>query len=135
MPTQIEVTQAQYDALVQQAEADFPLETCGLMAGDQNQVRHLYPVNNIRRSQTEYEMDPAGQLAAMIDLEERGWELIAIYHSHPHGPHMPSETDVERAYYPEAAHVIVSLMGQTQPQVRAFNIVAGAVAEIPLLVV
>ena len=102
------------------------------MAGRENRVRHLYPVNNIRQSPFEYEMDPAGQLDAMMDLEQRGWELIAIYHSHPQGPQVPSASDVAQAYYPEAAHVIVSLMERHHPQVRAFTIISGQVKEIPL---
>jgi proteasome lid subunit RPN8/RPN11 len=80
-------------------------------------------------------MDPKQQLAAMIDMEEQGWDLIAIYHSHPNGPQVPSATDIDKAYYPEAAHLIVSLIDKAKPQVRAFYIVAGTVTEIPLQVV
>jgi proteasome lid subunit RPN8/RPN11 len=104
------------------------------MAGDDNRVRRLYPVENIRKSPIEYEMNPVEQLKAMIDLEERGWQLIGIYHSHPHGPQVPSATDVDQAYYPESAYVIISLLGQ-QPAIRAFNIISGTVTEIPLHVV
>jgi len=131
MTKHLEITRAHIETVIRQARSAYPLEACGLMAGDDNRVRHLYPVENIRRSPVEYEMDPAEQLRAMIDLEEKGWELIAIYHSHPHGPQVPSATDVDQAYYPEAAYVIVSLLDQ-QPRVRAFNIVAGQVAEISL---
>lgn len=135
MPTHIEITQSQYQALLHQMQAAYPLEACGLMAGRENQVTHLYPIRNIRRSPVEYEMDPAEQLAAMMDLEERGWELIGIYHSHPHGPQLPSSTDVTLAYYPEAAYVIVSLYERHRPQVRAFTIASGEVGEIPIHVV
>ena len=105
------------------------------MAGRENRVQHLYPVINIRQSPSEYEMEPAGQLNAMLDLEQRGWELIAIYHSHPRGPQVPSASDVAQAYYPEAAHVIVSLMERTLPRVRAFTIISGQVTEIPFRLV
>lgn len=135
MATHIEVSQTQLDALLEQAQSDYPLETCGLMAGQQHRVRRLYPVENIRKSRVEYEMDPKQQLAAMIDMEEQGWDLIAIYHSHPNGPQVPSATDIDKAYYPEAAHLIVSLIDKAKPQVRAFYIVAGTVTEIPLQVV
>jgi proteasome lid subunit RPN8/RPN11 len=131
----VEVTQAQYDALLQQAQSGYPLETCGLLAGHRNQVRRLYPVTNTRQSPIEYEMDPVEQLAAFLDMEEEGWDLIAIYHSHPHGPQTPSASDVAQAYYPETAYVIVSLMDRHHPSIRAFNIVAGHVTEIPLQIV
>lgn len=135
MARAINLTQAQYDSLVRQAQSDYPLETCGLLAGEGNRVRQLYPIDNIRQSPVEYEMDPVGQLTAMLDLEERGWELIAIYHSHPHGPQVPSITDIKQAYYPDAAYVIVSLADRRQPRVRAFRIVSGDVNEISLQVV
>lgn len=102
------------------------------MAGKKGQVRHLYAVKNIRYSPVAFEMDPLEQLTAMLDMEEKGWDLVAIYHSHPHGPQTPSPTDVAQAYYPEAAHVIISLSDQSQPKVRAFTIVSGSVTEIDL---
>lgn len=134
MATHLEISQAQFETLIEEARSAYPLEACGLMAGEDDQVRQLYPVTNILRSPTAYEMDPVEQLKAMIDLEEKGWDLIAIYHSHPHGPQVPSATDVDQAYYPEAAYVIVSLLDR-QPKIRVFNIVSGKVTEIPLHVV
>ncbi len=134
MPTHIELTQSQYQALLNQMQAAYPLEACGLLAGRENKVAHLYPISNIRKSPVEYEMDPTEQLAAMMDLEDRGWELIGIYHSHPHGPQVPSPTDVAQAYYPEAAYIIVSLSGHDGPGVRAFTITSGEVGEIPIRV-
>ena len=131
----IELTRAHYDALVSQAESDYPLETCGLMAGEGDRVWQLYPIENIRKSPVEYEMDPVEQLKALLDLEEKGWDLIAIYHSHPHGPQVPSTMDVERAYYPDAAYIIVSLADRGRPEVRAFSINSGSVDEVVLQVV
>jgi proteasome lid subunit RPN8/RPN11 len=131
----IELSQAHYQELLRQTQSAYPLEACGLMAGRDNRVRRLYPVTNIRQSPYEYEMDPVGQLDAMIDLEQNGWDLIAIYHSHPQGPQMPSASDVAQAYYPEAGHVIVSLLDYRQPRARAFTIISGQVTEIPLRLV
>jgi proteasome lid subunit RPN8/RPN11 len=135
MATRIEISIAQYETLVQQALSAYPLEACGLMAGNEVRVQRLYPANNILKSPIAYEMDPTQQLQAMIDMEQRGWELIAIYHSHPQGPPVPSATDVAQAYYPEAAHVIISLTDQQRPTIRCFNIISGKVTEIPLQLV
>ncbi len=126
---------ALYEAMVQQLLGAYPLEACGIMAGRTDRVHRLYPVSNIRKSPTAYEMDPSEQLAAMVDLEEHGWKLLAIYHSHPHGPQVPSSADVAQAYYPEAAYLIVSLIDRRQPHVRAFMIMAGQVSEIPFKIV
>ena len=135
MPSAIELPLALHKAMLQQLQGAYPLEACGIMAGRAHRVHRLYPVSNIRMSPTAYEMDPAEQLAAMIDLEQRGWELLAIYHSHPHGPQVPSSADVAQAYYPEAAYVIVSLMDRHHPHARAFTIMSGQVAEIPFQIV
>jgi proteasome lid subunit RPN8/RPN11 len=135
MPRAIELPLALYEAMSQQLQEAYPLEACGILAGRAGRVRRLYPVSNIRKSPAAYEMDPAEQLAAMVDLEERGWELLAIYHSHPHGPQVPSSADVAQAYYPESAYVVVSLTDQPHPRARAFTIISGQVTEIPFKVV
>lgn len=135
MPEEITITSTHYETMLQQLQEAYPLEACGLMAGQENHVRQLYPVRNIRNSPIAYEMDPVEQLEALLDLEQRGWDLIAIYHSHPSGPHVPSASDVAQAYYPEAAYVIVSLLDRRQPKSKAFRIVSGEVREIPLHVV
>jgi proteasome lid subunit RPN8/RPN11 len=51
-------------------------------------------------------MDPGEQIRAMLSLEEDGWDLVAIYHSHPTGTILPSKTDVDEAFYPEAVQII-----------------------------
>jgi proteasome lid subunit RPN8/RPN11 len=71
----------------------------------------------------------------MLDLEERGLEMLAIYHSHPHGPETPSTSDIAQATYPESAYVIISLADKQKPSVRAFNIVDGRVEEITYRVI
>jgi len=111
-------------------QACYPLEGCGLLAGDEmGTVTAVYPIDNVRQSPTAYEMDPQQQIEAMLALEAAGWQMLAIYHSHPLGPEHPSATDIALAYYPEALHVIVSLREQNAPGVRAFQIMRQEVIE------
>lgn len=121
--------------MLAQLEVSYPLEGCGLMAGQVGRVRRLYPVDNRLASPSAYEMDPHQQLEAMLELEERGWDLLAIYHSHPSGPSVPSATDIAKAYYPDSLHVIVSLLDRQQPSVRAFSIQDGRVVEVDIKIV
>lgn len=118
-------------------QACYPLEGCGLLAGDGETgwVTAVYPIENSLHSPTAYQMDPTQQVQAMLDLEARGWQLLAIYHSHPHGPELPSVTDVTLALYPEALYVIVSLQERAVPVVRAFRIAGQAVVEQTMKVV
>jgi proteasome lid subunit RPN8/RPN11 len=124
-----------YEAMLAQLQAAYPLEACGLMAGRNGTIRRIYPVANRLASPYAFEMEPVEQVQAMLDLEERGLELLAIYHSHPQGPAGPSASDVARAFYPEAAQLIVSLRDREHPTVRAFSIADGRVGELSLQIV
>jgi glycerol uptake facilitator-like aquaporin len=75
---------------------------------------------------------PAELIGALRTLRNSGETLLAIYHSHPRGPAQPSQRDLERAFYPDAAHVIVSLATSENPAVRGFRIVDAEAIEIEL---
>lgn len=89
-----------------EAERLNPEEACGILAGKNNVVYELIPVENALHSRVRFRMDPQGQLNALVHLEQKDWELTGIYHSHPYGPDTPSQTDIDEAYYPEALHFI-----------------------------
>lgn len=124
-----------YEQMLQHAQAVHPLEACGLLAGREARVTRLFEVANVLASPTAYEMEPREQVQAMLTIEKEGWELVGIYHSHPAGPQTPSASDVDQAFYPQAAQVIVSLADPQKPVARAFSIVAGQVDEIMMFIV
>ena len=126
------LSEQHYAALLAHAEADLPNEACGILAGIGGRVCRVYPVENIHHSPTVYEMNPAQQIAAFLDLEAAGWELSGIYHSHPAGPPTPSATDVAEAAYPVVNVIIAPAQGDWLA--RGFWIEAAAVEEIPLVV-
>ena len=117
------------DEVIQHAKSNYPQEACGLLAGRGSASRFI-PMANVLASPSGYEMDPASLIQAFRDLRDTGEDLLAIYHSHPHGPARPSASDIQRSYYPEAAHLIVSLADPERPQAAAFRIVDGEVLEI-----
>ena len=94
--------------------------------------RTLHPNDEYFWSAQEYEIDPAELIQALRHLRDSGESLIAIFHSHPHGPAEPSNTDIRRAYYPEAAHLIVSLAELERPQAAAFRIIDGVALAVEL---
>jgi proteasome lid subunit RPN8/RPN11 len=128
----LRLAQSDYERIVVAAQEGYPLEVCGLMAGRANEVMRLYPVYNRLESATAYEMELAEQVTAMLELEEQGWEMIAVYHSHPRGPDVPSPADIALAYYPGVVQVIISLADRPQPSVRAFTVDEGRVEEVVL---
>ncbi len=129
-----DLDRATYEALVAHARSDLPFEVCGLLAGDAGRVIRHWRIPNAARSMTFYNMDPKALLGAMNEIDDNGWSLLAIYHSHTHTEAFPSPTDVELAFYPEAVYLIVSLQDPDHPVVRAFDIVEGAITERTLFV-
>ena len=119
------------DQVILAAKSAYPKEACGLLVG-QAMAERFIPITNISVSAQEYEMDPAELIRALRDLRDTGESLIAIFHSHPDGPAEPSQTDIRRAYYPEAAHLIVSLAELERPQAAAFRIIDGEALAVEL---
>ena len=85
-----------------------PNEACGLLAGKNNHVLFVTPITNELNSSIRFRMNPEEQLQAFNYIENHGWELLGIYHSHPNGPAEPSPTDINEAYYPDVIHLIWS---------------------------
>lgn len=107
-----------------------------MLAGDElGRVTAVYPIENNLHSPTAYQMNPQQQLKAMLELEANGWQMLAIYHSHPNGPETPSLTDIQQTTYPEALSLIVSLAKQTNPILRVFQITGPTVTEKKMKVV
>lgn len=108
-----------------------PLEACGLVAGAAGLSHQVYPVTNVAASPTRYRMAPAEQVAALTAMQAHGWELLAIFHSHPAGPATPSPRDVAEALYPGALHLIWA-PGAAGWAYRAFLLDGGQPTEIDL---
>ena len=113
------------DEMIAHAIQEAPNECCGILAGKDGAVSHLYRITNTLKSPTRYLMNPQEQLEAMLDSERHGWELLAFYHSHIHSPAYPSRTDVRMAVesgWLDVYYVLVTLESRSKPPIRAFHI-------------
>ena len=120
------------DEMVAHALTGFPLEACGLMAGDGAGAMHrFYPCANAAGSSKLYTVAPRDFLTADRDAEANGWQLIGVMHSHTHTDPYPSPTDVAQAPDPGWHYVIVSLRDDV-PMLRSFRIVDEAITEEPV---
>lgn len=119
--------------MVEQAREEAPNECCGLVGGLNGDAKSLYPARNAEASPLRYNLDPQDQFRIMQEIEEKGEELAAIYHSHTKSPAYPSQTDINLAAYPGVIYLIVSLAEGEEP-LRGFEIEDGEVSEVELAV-
>jgi [CysO sulfur-carrier protein]-S-L-cysteine hydrolase len=130
--SELQIPAALWRVMLAHGQVEYPLEACGLLGGRNGRVCHLYAIENHLRSPVRYEMDPLQQIQALLHLEDQGDDLLAIYHTHPHGPETPSPTDVDLATFSAVVYVIVSLTERANPIVRGFYITHGEVSEVAL---
>ena len=117
------------DEMIAHAREDVPNECCGIIAADDGAAKKLYRAVNAEASPYRYNVDPKDLLRIYHDLDDRGWDVMVIYHSHTHTEAYPSPTDTSLAAWPDAYYVIVSLEDEANPVVRAFRITDGEVTE------
>ncbi|MBF0349185.1 MAG: M67 family metallopeptidase [Magnetococcales bacterium] len=86
-----------------------PEECVGILSGTARQIKGWHPLPNTLRHERRFLADPSHQIQLMKDLRTRGEEIVAIYHSHPSAPAMPSPRDLAEFHYPDALYLIVSL--------------------------
>jgi [CysO sulfur-carrier protein]-S-L-cysteine hydrolase len=122
-----------FDEMVAHAQADAPNECCGMIGSRDGEAVKVYRATNTAASPLRYEIDGAEQYRIQMEIEDSGFDLGAIYHSHTRSEPKPSQTDINLAFYPEALYVIVGLAGG-DPDVRAYEIRDGRVTEAELLV-
>jgi proteasome lid subunit RPN8/RPN11 len=123
------------DAVLTHARAEAPLEACGLIPGsafaaDGGQPLRYVPCRNALASSVRYTIHSEDLLRVTIDADDSGGAIWGIVHSHVRSPAIPSPTDVDLAYYPDAVYLLVSL--SDEPALRAWRIADGSAREVAL---
>jgi proteasome lid subunit RPN8/RPN11 len=123
-----------FKEIVEQGLREFPNECCGVIAAAAGVPVKVFPMTNADASPVTYRLDGREQLEVFNGLDDRGWDLWAIYHSHTHSEAYPSDTDVRLAFYPDALYLLLGLSDRDEPLMRSFLIVDGAVTEQELTI-
>jgi [CysO sulfur-carrier protein]-S-L-cysteine hydrolase len=119
--------------LVAHAREEAPNECCGMIAGADGRLTGYFPAANEFRSPLRFQLDSADQIRITNEIEARGEEIGAIFHSHPNSEAYPSQTDVNLArWWPGVLWLICSL-AEDEPVVRGFVIDDGRVEEVELV--
>ncbi len=122
------------DEMIEHAREEAPIECCGIIAGHAGRAVKLFRATNSEASPYRYDVDSQDLFRIHRECDEKGWDFLAIYHSHTASEAYPSPTDMRLAFWPESFYVLVSLMNPDHPVVRAYLIVDGQVSEEKLRV-
>jgi len=125
------IPRSMLDRIVAQARDEAPNECCGMIAARDGTAITLHPARNAAASPLRYEIDGMEQYRIQSAIEDAGHDLGAIYHSHTRSAPLPSQTDINLAFYPDALYIIVGVAGE-QADVRAWRIADGSVEEAGL---
>ena len=118
--------------LVAHARDDAPNECCGMVAAADGRLTAYFRAANEFASPMRFQIDSGDQIRITNEIEARGEEIGAIFHSHPKSEAYPSQTDVNlSAWWPGVLWLICSL-AEPEPVVRAFRIGDGEVEEVEL---
>jgi proteasome lid subunit RPN8/RPN11 len=136
----VSIRRASFEAMVAQAEREFPFECCGFIIGDDS-VEEVRPITNIqnrmhaadaaafpRDARTAFLMEPKEHLAVMNEIDRRKLELRVVYHSHPDHDAYFSATDRAQACsfdpsepdYPDTVYVVLSVRAGKFARAAAF---------------
>jgi proteasome lid subunit RPN8/RPN11 len=122
-----------FEEIVAHARAEAPNECCGMVAGRNGRATAVHRARNEFQSPLRYKIHPQDQFRITKEIEDRGEEIAAIYHSHTKSEAYPSPTDVNLAEnWPDPLYLICSLADPESPVVRAFSIRDGGVQEVEL---
>lgn len=138
------LTKSQLDQLFDQARRDAPQETCGMIGGKEGRALKIYPVQNVAENRVKnYLMEGMDQIRAMQDMDDNGYDIVSIYHSHPVSRAYPSATDVRDAYdpdlgeqrYPDAVYIIMTLMNPDAPEAHGYLLKGESITETELEII
>jgi len=123
-----------FQQMLKQAEAEAPIEACGILAGSDGKVEKFYKMTNADKSCYHFLMEPKEQFTVVKNIRSAGLKMLAIYHSHPETPARLSAEDIRLALAPDVIYVIVSLQDAKCPNVKGFLIENGNVTEVPVTI-
>jgi proteasome lid subunit RPN8/RPN11 len=123
-----------YDEMIEHALQEAPNECCGMIASRDGEAVKVYRAINAAASPLRYEIDGAEQYRIQMAIDDADLELGAIYHSHTRTDPVPSQTDINLAFYPDAVYLIVGVADPAAPQLRGYAIRDGQVSEAELVV-
>lgn len=131
MPRLFKITKRHYDLVIKQAIDNLPQESGGFLGGKDDVIQAVLPTHNQHLynktdtyALTDEDFDRSRQF-----FEKHGLHYYGVYHSHPNGAAIPSQTDIDTK---QQYHFIIGLKDPKQPILAAYEIQNGQPIPIPL---
>jgi len=129
----VQIARSLLDGIVAHAIRDAPNECCGVVAARDGAATAVHGTENLAASPFRFEIEGLTLMRLIDEIEERGEELVAIYHSHTRSAPYPSQTDVNfAALWPGTEWLIVGISKNAEPEVRNYLIEGGAIRDTEL---
>ena len=118
----LELPRSLVNQILSHAQQSPDEEICGLISSKNGTANRYYRIANVADSKANrFEMSGAEQIAAMKNMRSQDEELLAIVHSHPNAPAIPSEIDKEENQYSNIFYLVVSLDTKGVLQLQAYR--------------
>jgi len=127
------------NAIDEHALLNFPRECCGLLLGkfDKNaiEVKEVVEAENVLGSPFAFEVEAELVFKTIRRADERGLELVGIYHSHPNIAAYVSSHDSEiMKLWPGVAWLIISAAKERVIGRKAYVLKDGGIEELEIVV-
>jgi proteasome lid subunit RPN8/RPN11 len=123
----IVIEQKPLDAMYGDALQSYPDECCGFFFGrevdEERIITDVLIVNNSKEGDKKrrFEISPKDYLNAERFADEKGLQLLGVYHSHPNHPAIPSEHD-RVAAQPYFSYIIISVKENEIADIRSWQL-------------
>lgn len=129
----VKIVQNLVDEIIAHALEERPNECCGMVSGSDGVATEVFRARNALASPFSFDMEPSDQFGIYTTIEDRGEEILAIYHSHTKSPAEPSQSDRNNARsWPDPVWLIVSLADADNPVLRGWDMRDGKVEEVEI---
>jgi proteasome lid subunit RPN8/RPN11 len=117
----LSIRAAVVDQLRQHCLNQLPNEACGILAGQDQEITHFFPIPNLDQSPCSFQFEPRTYLDTIREMRKQELDWIGVVHSHPNMEPVPSAKDLANWHYPEKSYWILSLKGE-QSRLSAYYI-------------
>lgn len=123
----LNIEQAAYDEMIQDAVKTFPDECCGFLFGNETDgirtISKIQVVDNAKEGdkRRRFVISPKDYMKGERFADENNLKLLGVYHSHPNHPAIPSEHD-RVAAQPYFSYIILSVIENEFNHIRSWQL-------------